>query len=213
MINGLSASGYQPSTSLRRIGIQGGTFDPPHLVHLILGEMAVDSLGLDRLLFVPAADPPHKLDRHKTAVEHRLAMLERALAGNPRFSLSRVDVDRPGPHYSVDMVRLIGEQYPHAELFFVMGGDSFADFVRWYRPADLARLCQLAVMRRPGDSIHPELHAAVLPELSGRVHLLDAPLLDVSSTALVQRVRSGKSIRYFVPDAVREYIDQQRLYR
>src|SRR5687767_4954536 len=98
--------------SQRRVGILGGTFDPPHIGHLILAEYARGTLDFERLLFVPAADPPHKQDEHKAAIEHRLAMLKLAIADNSHFEISRADIDRPGPHYSVDMVQIIGEQYP-----------------------------------------------------------------------------------------------------
>ena len=118
---------------MRRIGILGGTFDPPHVGHLILAQHALEALDLDVVLFVPAGDPPHKRDAYKTPVDHRVAMLALAIGPNPGFSLSRVDVDRPGPHYSVDMVRLIGEQHPDADLYFVMGGDSLRDLPRWYQ--------------------------------------------------------------------------------
>ena len=100
----------------QRIGILGGTFDPPHVGHLILGEYSIDALDLTHLLFVPAADPPHKQDREKTPVEQRLAMLKIAIAGNDRFDLSRIDLDRPGPHYSLDTVKIVRQQFPDAEL-------------------------------------------------------------------------------------------------
>lgn len=194
------------------IGILGGTFDPPHIGHLILAEYAVDALNLERLLFVPAADPPHKLHEDKTPVKHRLAMLERAIADNARFEMSRVDVDRPGPHYSVDMVRLLQAQFPAAELYFVMGSDSLRDLPQWRQPEVLIRRCRLAVMRRPGDGVHATMHAAVLPELAERVVMIDAPLVGISSSAIVERLRRGQSARYLLPDAVLAYIQRQRLY-
>jgi len=196
----------------RRIGILGGTFDPPHVGHLILAECASEALNLERLLFVPAADPPHKRDENKTPIEHRLALLERAIADNTRFQLSRVDMDRPGPHYSVDMVRIIGEAYSNAELYFVMGGDSLKDLPTWHRPTDFIRLCKLAVMRRPDEVIQPDMHEAALPGLAERVVMIDAPLVGISSTMIVERVRGGQSIRYLVPDSVLTYILENRLY-
>lgn len=198
---------------MSRIGIQGGTFDPPHIAHLMMGEIAADWLHADHYLFVPAADPPHKQGQVKVAAEHRVAMVQRAIADNPRFALSRVDLDRPGPHYSVDMLCLIGQQYPGAELYFVIGGDSFAALPTWYHPQELVRLCHLLVMRRPDDGMRPDMHEAVLPGLVERVTMLDAPLLEVASSKIAERVRLGQSIRYWVPDAVREYIHQENLYR
>ncbi len=198
---------------MERIGILGGTFDPPHTGHLILAQHAVDAIGLSRLFFVPAANPPHKQQEAKTPVEHRLAMLDCATADNPQFGISRVDVDRPGPHYSVDMVRLLQDQYPHAELYFVMGGDSLRDLPKWNRPQELIRLCRIAVMRRPQSVISRDMHRETLPELADRLTIVDAPLIDISSTAIVARCAAGYSIRYLVPDAVIAYIKEHQLYR
>lgn len=197
---------------MERIGILGGTFDPPHLGHLILGEYAVDALRLTRVLFLPAADPPHKRDRAKTPLAHRLAMLALALADNEHFALSRVDVDRPGPHYSVDAVKILLQQYPGAEFFFIIGGDSLRDLPTWHRPAELIELCRLAVMRRPGDNLTSDLHNTILPRLSERLVMMETPVLEISSTDIVQRIRQGKSVRYLVPDAVLAYIAQHRVY-
>ncbi len=197
---------------MERIGVLGGTFDPPHIGHLILAEYASDALALTSLLFVPAADPPHKQHELKTPAAHRVAMLELALSDNARFSLSRVDIDRPGPHYSVDMVRIIQEQHPAAEIYFVMGGDSLRDLPTWHRPNDLILLCKLAVMRRPGIKVDPEMHESILPGISSRVVLIDAPLIEVSSTEIVTRLAQRKSIRYLLPDAVRDYIMTHQLY-
>lgn len=198
---------------MQRVGILGGTFDPPHIGHLILGEYTAEALELDCLLFVPAADPPHKQSQRKTAVHHRLAMVKLALADNPRFQLSRVDVDRDGPHYSVDMVRIIQRQHPGAEMYFVMGGDSLRDLPKWYQPEVLIGLCRLAVMRRPGDHVTPEMHAALLPTLAERVVMIDAPVLEISSTQITQRIHDDQSVRYVVPDVVRAYIHDNELYR
>ncbi len=198
---------------MSRVGILGGSFDPPHLGHLILAEYALDELKLDRILFAPAGDPPHKQHEAKTSVAHRLVMLECALNGHPQFSISRVDVDRPGPHYTVDMLRLLSQQFPGASLFFIMGGDSFRDLLKWHQPAQVVAQCQLAVMRRPGDGIDIHMHDTALPGLSARVRLLDTPLIEISSTLVMERVRQGRSVRYLVPDAVRAYIDDHQLYR
>ncbi len=197
----------------RSIGILGGTFDPPHIGHLILGEYAVEALNLDCLLYVPAADPPHKRNREKTAVEHRLAMLQLALAGNDHFCLSRIDLDRPGPHFSLDMVRIVQAHHPGAVLYFVMGGDSLRDLPTWHRPEKLMELCQFAVMERPGDAIDPHMHDGVLPGLGQRVVMLKTPVLEISSTEIVNRLREGRSVRYLVPDSVLAYIAQNGLYR
>jgi nicotinate-nucleotide adenylyltransferase len=197
---------------MQRIGILGGTFDPPHVGHLILAEYSAEALDLAHLYFVPAADPPHKQGEVKAPVRHRMAMLECAIEGNERFSLSRIDVDRPGPHYSLDMVRILRSEYPDADLYFVMGGDSFHDLPAWYRPDEIIALTNLVVMRRPYDNIHPDMHEGVLPGLAQRVQVIDAPLLEISSTDIVERVQHGMSVRYLVPDSVLEYIRQNGLY-
>ena len=198
---------------MERIGILGGTFDPPHVGHLILAQHALDALGLSTLLFVPAANPPHKQQEAKTPVEHRIAMLSRAIMDNAAFAISRVDVDRPGPHYSVDMVRLVQLEFPDAELYFIMGGDSLRDLPKWYQPQAFIRLCRIAVMRRPQSIISPAMHQDTLPELAERLTIVDAPLIDISSTAIVARSAAGLSIRYLVPDAVIAYIQDHQLYR
>lgn len=198
---------------MQRVGILGGTFDPPHIGHLILGEYMAEALRLDYLLFVPAADPPHKQLQKKTLINHRLAMVRIALADNPRFQISRVDIDRAGPHYSVDTVQIIQQQYPQAELYFVMGGDSLRDLPTWSQPERLIQLVRLAVMRRPGDIVTAQMHEDVLPGLAERVEIIDAPVLEISSRQIIRRIRDGLSVRYLVPDAVRAYIHDNELYR
>lgn len=203
---------------LTRVGVLGGTFDPPHIGHLVLAEYAADALDLHHVLFAPVADPPHKRDTpRRVTLEHRLAMVQAAIAGNPRFALSRVDVDRPGPHYSVDMVRLLLAAHPATALYFLMGSDSFRDLPRWHQPKDLIRLCRLVVMRRPG-SVRPDFEAqmvmyeTIIPGISTRVDPIEAPLLDISSTGILARLRAGKTVRYLVPDAVLSYIETHHLY-
>ena len=197
---------------MRRVGILGGTFDPPHVGHLVLADCAIESLGLNELLFVPAADPPNK-DGTRLPVEHRVGMLERILPFNARFKLSRVDIDRPGPHYTVDMVRILRHQLPDADLYFVMGSDSLRDLITWHRPADLIELVRLAVMRRPNADATPDTHAAVLPRLPERAVMIDAPRLDISSTEIADRLRQGKTVRFLVPDTVLDYIHTYAIYQ
>lgn len=197
---------------MRRIGILGGTFDPPHVGHLILAEYAAEAIEADFLLIVLEGDPPHKTHEDKTPVHHRLGMMQRAIADNPRLSLSRVDIDRPGPHYAADTIQIIQAENPDAELYFVMGGDSFRDLPRWHRPEDFIALCKLAVMRRPGDDLSPDMHADVLPGLAERTTIIHAPLLQISSTEIIERLKQHKSVRYLVPDSVLEYIKRHNLY-
>lgn len=200
-------------TPTRRIGVYGGTFDPPHLGHLILAETAHDSLHLARVLFVPAAEPPHKeASSVRAPVADRMAMVNLAIEDNPRFEVSRVDVDRPGPHYSVDMLRLLHDQYPDAELVFMIGGDSLRDLPIWSRPAELITLAKLGVMRRPGfkpDLSYLEKH---LPGLSARIEWVEAPLIDIAASHLAHCIAHGRSVRYQIPDKVIAYITQHGLY-
>ncbi len=197
-----------------RVGVYGGTFDPPHLGHLILAETAADSLQLSRVLFVPAADPPHKTAATiRASAAHRVAMVELAIADNPRFALSRVDVDRAGPHYSVDMLRLLRAEYPRAELVFLIGVDSLRDLPTWSRPQELITLARLGVMRRPFVEVDLAALEAQLPGVGARIAWIDAPLIDIAARDLARRVACGYSIRYQVTDNVRAYIARHKLYR
>lgn len=197
-----------------RAGLLGGSFDPPHIGHLMLAEQARDQLDLSLVFLVPAGQPPHKLDRAMTPVADRVHMTELAIASNPAFRLSRVDADRPGPHYTIDLVRLVREQLPEdAELFFLMGFDSLRDLPTWREPARLIRTVQLVALTRPDVPIDWESLEASLPGVRERVTLLDMPELEIASNDIRRRVREGRSIRYMVPDAVREYIEEQGLYR
>ena len=197
---------------MRRMGILGGTFDPPHIGHLVLAEYAATALDLDCVLFVPAADPPHK-DQLREEIEHRLPMLELAISGNERFTISRVDVDRPGPHYTVDMVAILQAQQPETEFYFLLGGDSLHDLPTWYKPRELIALCKLAVVARPGTVLETDLNTDALPGLKDRTVVIDSPLLGFSSTEIAARLVVGRSVRYLVPDAVLSYIQTHRLYR
>lgn len=196
-----------------RLGVLGGTFDPPHLGHLILAEAAASALGLERLLFVPAGEPPHKRGRRISSAADRLAMLERAIAGNARFDISRVDVDRPGPHFSVDMLALLGKAHPGAALYFILGGDSLADLVTWRDPAGVIAAARLVVMRRPNAALDLEALERRIPGMGARIDVVDAPLIGISGSALREQIAQGRSIRYQVPDAVLEYIQAHGLYR
>lgn len=197
---------------MERLGLFGGTFDPPHLGHLILAATCADALDLDVVWFVPAAQPPHKRNRHVSPVDQRLAMLDLALADNPQFAVSRLDVDRPGPHYSVDMVRLAQAQHPQAELTFLMGGDSLHDLPTWHAAAELLARCRVAVLRRPGDGVDLAALERVLPGISERLVFVEGPSLTLSASGIAARVRAGRSIRYLVPDTVRIYIEAHGLY-
>ena len=196
----------------KRLGILGGTFDPPHYGHLALAENGRVQLRLDRVLFVPAGQQPLKSGRSITPATHRAALVQAAIAGNPAFALSRVDIARPGPHYTDDMLALLHQEHPQAELFFLMGGDSLADFAAWRNPAAIVRQARLVVMARPGYD--PDLGALerAAPGLCERLTWLDVPYLGISSSDLRHRARAGLPLRYLVPPPVEDYIHEHHLY-
>lgn len=191
----------------------GGTFDPPHVGHLVLAQNGLVQLELDQVLFVPAGQPPHKPSQPVTPVHHRLAMVEAALAENPAFRLSRVDVDRSGPHYTVDMLAILTERRAGATWFFLMGGDSLAEFTSWRDPSGILAQARLAVMRRPGWEADLASLEEALPRIGGRLTWLDAPHLAISGTDMRRRVSQGLPIRYLVPAAVEDYVRDHQLYR
>ena len=197
-----------------RIGVFGGTFDPPHIGHLILAAEACEELRFDRLLWVLTPVPPHKLDQSITVLEHRLAMLELAISDEPRFELSRIEIDRPEPHYTVETMRLLGDEYPSAVLILLIGGDSLRDLPTWHRPADLVSAChEIGVIRRPDDSVDLSAWERQVPGTQAKVQFVDAPLLDISSRAIRRRIREKLSFRYYLSPSVYEYIQKNKLYR
>lgn len=198
----------------QRIGVFGGTFDPPHIGHLILAGEAVHQFQLDRLLWVLTPEPPHKLENPITPLNHRLSMLRGMIAHNHIFELSTLEIDRPGPHYTVDTIRLLASQAPEAEIVLLIGGDSLADLPTWRFAADLvAAVSKIGVMRRPGGSIDPAALEANLPGIAKKLHFIDALLQPVSSRELRRRVSGGEMYRYYVAPEVYEYIEKNRLYR
>ncbi len=199
---------------MQTIGIFGGTFDPPHLGHLILAAEAHAQLGLDRLLWVLTPDPPHKQGQTIVSLSHRLAMVRLAIAGDPQFELSTVDMDRPGPHYALDTVKIIAKQNPGADLIYLMGGDSLHDLPLWHRPADFLAACHaIGVMRRPGDAIDMTGLETKFPGLTDKVRFVEAPLLDIAAHEIRARIAGGRPFRYFLPDGVYRYILKHGLYQ
>ncbi|MGZ9167030.1 MAG: nicotinate-nucleotide adenylyltransferase [Anaerolineales bacterium] len=204
---------YTASMPREQIGLFGGTFDPPHLGHLILASEAYSQLGLDRLLWILTPDPPHKQDQVITAVEHRLAMVNLAIKDNPKFELSRVELDRPGPHYTLDTVESIAEKYPQADITPIIGGDSLRDLPTWHKPKELLYACHwVGVMRRPGEEPDLQELERELPGISSKIHYVDAPLLEIASREIRSRVAAGRPYRYYVPTPVFEYINEHHLY-
>ncbi len=195
-----------------RIGLLGGTFDPPHFGHLRLAETAREQLQLDRVLFLPVGQPPHKEGQRITAVTHRLAMLQRALAAKPHFWLDCTDVDRPQPHSTVSLLPLLRAIYPKAQLWLLLGGDSLRDLPTWHQPQQLIQLCRLAVLPRPGATINwPRLKTAV-PQIETAVDILQGPTLGISATQIRCLAKNGRSLQYLTETAVCDYITQNQLY-
>ena len=185
------------------IGLLGGSFDPVHHGHLIVGRVAVETLGLDQLRFVPAREQPFKTGRHGASAEHRAAMLELAVGGEPGFAVERTELERPGPSYTVDTLRHLRACEPGVELLLLLGADAAAELDAWRSAAELPGLATIVVFARPGSAV-PE------SRLIGRT--IRVPAIDISATEVRRRAREGRSLRYWVPDAVAEYILRHRLY-
>jgi nicotinate-nucleotide adenylyltransferase len=195
-----------------RLGLLGGTFDPPHIGHLWLAETAREQLGLDRVLFLPVGNPPHKQGRTITAVSHRLHLTQLAIANHPTFTLDRTDADRPPPHTTYTLLPLIQAQYPDAQLWLLIGGDSLRDFAAWREPGRVIQKCRLAVLPRPGAEVDWAGLETAVPQLRAAVDLLEGPTLDISGTAVRHWAQQKRSLRYLVPPSVRHYIEQKGLY-
>ena len=199
----------------RRIGILGGTFDPPHVGHLWLATLAKDSIGLDRVLFMPAAQPPHKRLRGMSSATDRLLMTRLAIAGDDAFELTLIEMERPGPSYTIDSVDELRRTYgTDAQLFLLMAADSLAQIDSWRAPDALLERVEWVIGPRPGVPL-PDRAALEdrFGERASRIHLLQGPSLDVSSTEIRERVAAGHAIRYLVPRGVEELITDRGLYR
>jgi nicotinate-nucleotide adenylyltransferase len=190
-----------------RIGLLGGSFDPPHNGHLLAAGDAFDALSFDRLVFVPAAVQPLKAGQTVATPAQRLDMVRCLVDGDPRFDVSTIEIDRGGLSYTVDTLTTLAAEWPHAELFWLVGADVIESFAKWREPQRIAELATIVVLRRTDERGTPEL--ASIPG----ARLLASRRIDISSTEIRERVRAGKSIRGFVPDAVAGLIAAQRLYR
>ncbi len=195
------------------LGILGGTFDPIHHGHLAIAEEAREALGLEQVLFVPAGTPPHKPGRPVTAAGHRLAMVELAIAGNPSFAASRIEIDRDGPSYTaatLEAMRSAG----HRDLWFILSSEALAGLPGWHRPDRVLELARLAVVPR-GGATTPDAAwlEARFPGRADRFAFLSGPLLPISGSVVRRRAAAGRSIRYLVPELVASYAADHRLYR
>ncbi|MFQ6121703.1 MAG: nicotinate-nucleotide adenylyltransferase [Dehalococcoidales bacterium] len=196
------------------IGVLGGTFDPVHNGHVVIAEEAKTRLSLAEIIFVPAGQPWLKADKPISSAEHRLQMLRLAIADKPFFKLSTIEIERAGPSYTVDTIaELRGQLGSEDELFFILGWDSLAELQQWREPSRLIKMCYLVAVPRPGYP-RPKLKVleASIPGLSQRVMLMKEPEIDISASAIRERVAKGLSVRHLVPEPVNKYIKEHKLY-
>jgi nicotinate-nucleotide adenylyltransferase len=185
------------------IGLFGGSFDPVHHGHLIVGQVAREKLGLEGLRFLPAREQPFKQGRHRTSPEHRLAMLSLAIDGTPGFTVERLELERTGPSYTVHTLEELRKREPGSEFVLLLGADAAAELPAWRESERIPQLARVVVFARPGSPV---------PALSGIAQVVEVPAVDISATEVRRRVSRGLPIRYWVPDSVAEYITRHRLY-
>lgn len=199
---------------VRKIGIMGGTFDPIHIGHLVTAEAVRNEYSLDRVLFIPAANPPHKKDQHVTPAFHRYIMTAMATYSNPFFHVSSIEMDRPGPSYTIDTIYELRKRYgTQTEIYFITGADAIQEIPTWDRIEELLGICHFIAATRPGcvpsvDNIKE--HFGELGEQ--KIHRLNTPELEISSTDIRERIKKGYSIKYIVPESVENYIIKEGLY-
>ncbi len=197
-----------------RLGIFGGTFDPPHLAHLIFAQEAAFQLYLERVLWLLTPISPLKSDVEISPWEQRLELLEAALEGNEYFSVSRVDIDRPGPHFAHESMKILIDENEGDQLLYLMGEDSLRDLAKWERPDQFLRYChQVGVMRRPEVETNLEHLESNIPGIRSKIKWVESPLLEISGRMIRNRLRSGQPVRYYLPDAVHELIHEKGLYK
>jgi nicotinate-nucleotide adenylyltransferase len=196
-----------------RIGILGGTFNPPHLGHLVAAQEAHRELDLDQVLFIPAGMPPHKPVEDEPGARHRLELCRLAVGDDDRFGVSDLELQRDGPSYTVDTLHVLRTHAPTDDLFLILGGDIAAGLPRWHEPERVLELATVAIAKRRGTSRSTVDEA--LAQLKGgeRARFFQMPRIGISSTMVRRRVRAGQPIRYFVPDGVMHYIETHGLYR
>lgn len=194
---------------LSRIGLFGGSFNPVHIGHLIMAEQARAQLNLDRVLMAPAGNPPHKAGQRLAPISDRMEMIRLAIAGNDSLVSSDLDANQAKPSFTWSLLERLRDAQPASDVWFIMGGDSLADFHTWARPERIVELARLAVVERPGFTVNLDRDH----RLVDHVDHIEAPLCAVSSTDIRNRIGAQTSVRYLTPDAVREFIERAGLYR
>ncbi|PIO83221.1 nicotinate-nucleotide adenylyltransferase [Loigolactobacillus backii] len=187
----------------KQVGIMGGTFNPPHIGHLIMAQTVGTQLGLEKIYFMPDANPPHEHPKNAISADHRVAMVKRAITGNPLFDIELAEVKRGGISYTYDTMSNLKQQHPDTDYYFIIGADMVNDLPHWHRIDELLELVQFVGVKRPDFQVHSQYP----------VLWVDAPSLDVSSSMIRKRLACGLSIRYLVPDEVLDYIEREGLYR
>jgi len=196
-----------------RLGIFGGTFDPPHIGHLILADEAMNQLCLDRVLWVLTPEPPHKSRLGITCLNYRLKMINPIIKQNPDFELSKVDMDRNPPYYAVDSVRLLREEYPRDNLIFLLGGDSLENLPFWHKPIEFVHAClMLGVMRRTGATYDLDRLNKKIPGIKTKIFFIDTPIIDISASNIRERIRQNLPFRYYLHPSVHQIIKGSNLY-
>lgn len=196
------------------LGIFGGTFDPPHLGHLILAAEALQQLNLSRVIWVPTPIPPHKPNISITPFHHRLEMVKRTVHGIPNFEMSSIENERPGPHYMLDTIDILQDRNPSSRLVLLIGGDSLRDLHSWNRPKEIVTaLFAFGVMRRPGDKINLSEVENALPGIKSKLRFFETPQIEISASDIRTRIALHKQYRFFVHANVYEYIEQNQLYQ
>jgi nicotinate-nucleotide adenylyltransferase len=191
-----------------KIGILGGTFDPPHLGHLVLAQELAEELRLDKVIFIPSAVPPHKAVSEVSSVEHRFEMTKRAISGSKFFLVSDIELKRKGPSYTIDTIKELKKIHSQSELFFLTGSDILDEILSWKDPQEIYRLIKIVIGLRPGfDKIDPA------NQFAHKSQIIEITSLDISSTLIRDKTRKGKSIKYLVPPKVLDYIKHNRLYQ
>ena len=191
---------------MRRVGLIGGTFDPIHNGHVLLALFTRETLALDEVVFIPAADPPHKDSTHAQA-DQRMDMVEMAIAGVDGFSASRIELDRPGKSYTVDTLRQLHADHPQSAFFLIIGSDNVAQMSTWHDPFGIMDLCPVVAGKRLAED------ADVDPALASRMRFIDTPLIELSSTHIRQRLQDGLAVRGMIPDSVECYIGEKGIYK